>query len=176
MVYFYIFKFMLLCVYIIRAKACRRSLVPSTTTPIMESGNTITTSAPESTQKLMPETTVITPCAPIPRCAQFDDLYNGSTLIFPVCAPFLRGSCISVSQTLLGILTRPLEKRLANISTTITETCNCKNRSIETFCRYILPRCSFSETNNQICSEISSCQRLTIEQPCSDYCHNLRHR
>lgn len=53
--------------------------------------------------------------------------------------------------------------------TNITENCNCKSRTNEFFCHYILPECSINSDN---------CETLqrdppNVTLPCSHYCHQL---
>ena len=115
-----------------------------------------------------------TPCLSRRRCVEFDDVFNSSVSLFRTCALYLSGSCILFNELQMDSVSALFESKLQTVSGEVTNRCNCRNRSIEFFCRYLLQGCSLRGAN-RTCSEVT-CDEQMIERPCSGYCRSLFQR
>ena len=115
-----------------------------------------------------------TPCLSRRRCVEFDDVFNSSVSLFRNCASYLSGSCIFVNELQMDSVSALFESKLQTVLGEVKNRCNCQNRLIEFFCRYLLPRCSLRGAN-QTCSNVT-CEEPMIERPCSGFCRSLFQR
>ena len=84
------------------------------------------------------------------------------------CSQFLNYNCTNRFMSQTHLFTSK-EKNLMDILLLINEKCNCRNRTIELFCRYTLPECLINSTN----CEIPDSYQPNVTLPCSQYCHKL---
>ena len=156
------FTLIILSFFILQSKACGRRNKPSSKT-----------NRPEDSERQTPSPT--TSCTPAPKCINYADVHNESLLVSRACAPYLNGSCVNEMDWIRFLnLTDTYESDLLKIAKQSERyDCNCRNRSIEIFCRFLLPICTIP--GEQSCNA-STCRQPRFEQPCSSYCANLTAR
>ena len=156
------FTLVILLFFILESKACGRGNDP-----------TPETNKPVESDSGTPSPT--TPCTPTPKCINYADVHNESLLVSRACAPILNGSCVNeMDWIIFRNLTDTYESELSIIANSIGRyDCNCRNRSVEILCRFLLPVCTIP--GEQSCNA-STCMQPQFEQPCSSYCENLTAR
>ena len=155
------FTLVILSFFILESKACgNRNDPPRETNKPDES----------ESETLSPTTS----CMPAPKCINYDDVHNESLLVSRACAPILNGSCVNeMDWIIFRNLSLTYESELSKIANSIERyDCNCRNRSVEILCRFLLPICTIP---GEECNA-STCMQPQFELPCSSYCQNLTAR
>ena len=129
-----------------------------------------------STAQISSITTTTTTSPKSQKCIKFSKAISDVPQISK-CAPYLRHSC--VSQDNLVIFNDVTLNKMAKLEDILmrikSRNCDCSKRSIELFCRFLLPECSIPSLPIDSC-DIPTCSQPVLKLPCSDYCNNLTAR
>jgi len=132
---------------------------------------------PHSTHTIRSSTTktAITSCTKSQKCLKFTQFSKNINITQASrCAPYLRNSCVSPEN--LDIFNDVTQVKMADLEDILMEienrNCGCFNRSIEIFCRFLLPQCSIPELPIDQCA-VSTCSLPIMTLPCSNYCKEL---
>ena len=172
------FRMILCFVFIMGSKSWfwGRRRRPNPTTTTSRSVPSTTLNQPQSSPFEELSFTATTPfnnnCEEPLTCTKFSEIVDEMQAA-SFCKPYLNSNCVEQNSLMqFEDFTAENAEILPMILSQVNDrNCDCKNRSVETFCHFLLPECRTGTQQANACEVI--CDESSVTLPCSDYCLTL---